>query len=110
MSSKIREKLDQAKDEVDNLRSAYSNSRQSRRQDQSFKDLMEVAANFLTDEVEAVYSAMDDAVGEIERLDDALGEASSELEDLRAENETLQEQVEGLEQQINDLHSEGWRV
>ena len=110
MSSEIRDKLDQAKDEVGNLRSAYSNTKQSYRHDQNFKDLMEVSASFLADEVEGVYSAMDDAVDEIERLDDALDEASSELEKLRTENEALQEQVESLGQQINDLHSEGWRI
>ena len=110
MSSEIRNKLDQAKDEVENLKSAYSNTRQIYRQDQNFKDLTEVTASFLADEVNNVYSAMDDAVDEIERLDDALGEASSELEELRAKNETLQEQVESLGQQVNDLHSEGWRI
>lgn len=95
MSNEIRNKLDKAKDEVEELQEAYTDIRSSFRQDQSFMDLMSTIGAFLANEVNEVRNAMRDAVGEIERLDD-------ENYDLKSEIDKLNERIGEMESEENN--------
>ena len=93
MSTDIRNKLDQAKDELYELKNAYENVNGGiswRNKQQNFSDFMTEVADFLNDDIETVYYAMDDAVDEIERLDE-------ENDDLRAEVDRLNERISEME-------------
>lgn len=90
MSREISTSLDKAKDQLSEFQSAYDNLKGGRFYwDRGFGDFMSGIAEFLTNHVDDVFSAMDEAVNEIQRLDD--------------ENEELREEIVRLEKLCDEL-------
>lgn len=92
MSKEVELKLSEAKDKIDELRSAISDvidGITSKKRLDNLQNLLNSIGEFVTYNIDGIYSAMDDAVDEIDRLDQ--------------ENSELNERIGELEQRIAEL-------
>lgn len=92
MSKEIETKLAEAKDKIDEFRSAISDVTDNHIANRSLSNLADLLAfigEFIYGEIDNVYNSMDDAVDEIYRLD--------------TENAELNEKIGSLEERITEL-------